>query len=278
MAFPLVFWFLVFPPVPQSIAFLELLPIVIAAHLGRPLVPSPSTGSYAITVAWLLSSTLVLPDPPASCTCFATSLTPPALIASPSRPPHPGRSNVAADASPASFPGVPPSRSCHGPASVSDPSGPSPVVGYSLITSVTPLLADGLAPSTRQTYSTGQRLFADFCAMARLAPLPADEWSLMLFITWLYSVRHLSPATVSVYLASVRSLHVDRGFPDLSRIPRVSIVFFVAFSVRVRLPVPLVSQLPNPSCLRYDPRFPRLCSTIACFGLPVPLLSLGSFA
>ena len=50
--------------------------------------------------------------------------------------------------------------------------------------------------------------------MARLAPLPADEWSLMLFITWLYSVRHLSPATVSVYLASVRSLHVDRGFPD----------------------------------------------------------------
>ena len=35
--------------------------------------------------------------------------------------------------------------------------------------------------------------------------------------------------------------------PFLSRIPRVSLVFFVAFSVLVRLTVPLVSQLPTPS-------------------------------
>ena len=50
--------------------------------------------------------------------------------------------------------------------------------------------------------------------MARLVPLPADKWSLMFFITWLHPVRHLSPTTVSVYLVSVRSLHVDCGFPD----------------------------------------------------------------
>ena len=79
--------------------------------------------------------------------------------------------------------------------------------------------------------------------MARIVPLPTDEWSLMLFITWLHSVRHLSPATVSVYLASVRSLHVDHGFPDplkdTMRLHRVlrSIKRSRAFHRPSRLPV-----------------------------------------
>ena len=79
--------------------------------------------------------------------------------------------------------------------------------------------------------------------MARIVPLPTDKWSLMLFITWLHSVRHLSPATVSVYLASVRSLHVDHGFPDplkdTMRLHRVlrSIKRSRAFHRPSRLPV-----------------------------------------
>ena len=34
----------------------------------------------------------------------------------------------------------------------------------------------------------------------------------MLFVSWL--AQSLSPASVVVYLASVRSLHIDQGFPD----------------------------------------------------------------
>jgi hypothetical protein len=38
----------------------------------------------------------------------------------------------------------------------------------------------------------------------------------------MHSVRGLSAATISVYLASVRSLHIDRGFPDpLKDTPRL---------------------------------------------------------
>ena len=36
----------------------------------------------------------------------------------------------------------------------------------------------------------------------------------MLFATWLVSARRLAPSSVSVYLAAVRSLNIDRGFPD----------------------------------------------------------------
>ena len=53
--------------------------------------------------------------------------------------------------------------------------------------------------------------------------------------------------------------------PFLSRLPRVSIVFFVAFSVLVRLPVPLVSQLPTHFASASISVFPWLCSTIACY-------------
>ena len=224
MAFPLVFWFLVLPPGATIDCLLGAsLYRDCCSSLGRPIGPVSKYSSYATTAAWLLSSTLVLPDPPASCTLLC-SLTHAACINSFSFSARhtPVVLTLQLMPFPAFISRSSTSRSCHGPASVSDPSGPSPVVCSSLIIQCYALLANGLARSTRQTYSTGQRLFADFCAMARIVPLPADEWSLMLFITWLHSVRHLSPATVSVYLASVRSLHVDRGFPDpLNDTPRL---------------------------------------------------------
>ena len=69
------------------------------------------------------------------------------------------------------------------------------------------VLAQGLAPSIRRTYTTGQRLFFQFCQQSRVLPLPSTEWLLMLFATWLVSARRLSSASVSVCLAAVRSLH-----------------------------------------------------------------------
>ena len=78
-------------------------------------------------------------------------------------------------------------------------------------------LAQGLAVNSRRTYATGQRKFWQFCNLypslwANSSPLPASERLLMLFVSWL--AQSLSPASVVVYLASVRSLHIDQGFPD----------------------------------------------------------------
>ena len=36
----------------------------------------------------------------------------------------------------------------------------------------------------------------------------------MLFATWLFETRGLAPSSITTYLASVRSLHIDFGFPD----------------------------------------------------------------
>ena len=75
----------------------------------------------------------------------------------------------------------------------------------------------GLAASTRRTYSCAQQKFINFCVMighvsSSGSPCPATEWTLCLFATFLAdSLRHSS---IKVYLSAVRSLHVDKGFPD----------------------------------------------------------------
>lgn len=75
----------------------------------------------------------------------------------------------------------------------------------------------GIANSTRRTYATAQRRFIEFCfATGQLSPTgfpcPADEWTLMSFTTELSKTLHAN--TVKVYLAGVRSLHIEQGFQD----------------------------------------------------------------
>lgn len=66
-------------------------------------------------------------------------------------------------------------------------------------------------------YLSAQRRYVDFCRQdGRLSPhgalLPADEQSLMRFATLLAdNLNHLS---IKVYLSTVRSVHIDNGFPD----------------------------------------------------------------
>ena len=78
-------------------------------------------------------------------------------------------------------------------------------------------LAQGLAPSTQKSYASGQRKFVEFCRQAGKlhpngSPCPVDEWTLCLFVSFLAdSIQHSS---IKVYLFAVRSLHIERGFPD----------------------------------------------------------------
>ena len=75
----------------------------------------------------------------------------------------------------------------------------------------------GIASSTRRTYESAQRKFLEFCHWSQClhdngSPLPASEWTLMLFVTHLS--RTIRASSINVYLPGIRSLHVENGFPN----------------------------------------------------------------
>ena len=58
--------------------------------------------------------------------------------------------------------------------------------------------------------------FWSFCALCpdlfSSSPVPTSEYQLMMFVSWL--AQSLSTASVDVYLAAVRSYHIDWGYSD----------------------------------------------------------------
>ena len=69
---------------------------------------------------------------------------------------------------------------------------------------------NGLAASTRYTYSTGQQRFKTFCQAINASILPTSEATLTLFITHL-ATENISYKTIKVYLSAVRHMHVSAG-------------------------------------------------------------------
>ena len=87
----------------------------------------------------------------------------------------------------------------------------------SLEEQTTALLFEGLAKSTRKTYSTAQLRFLDFRYWSKRvnktgSPLPTNERTLMLFVTALSHT--LKASSIKVYLAGVRALHIEHGFDN----------------------------------------------------------------
>jgi len=68
----------------------------------------------------------------------------------------------------------------------------------------------GLAANTHATYSTAQRQYFDFCKKHNLTAVPAEEDTLLLFVTHL--AQRIKPQSIKVYLAGVRALHISNGF------------------------------------------------------------------
>ena len=71
-------------------------------------------------------------------------------------------------------------------------------------------LTEGLAPTTRRTYSAGEQSFTSLCSALRNQVLPANESALLLFISHLAS-KNISHATIKVYLAAICHIHVIAG-------------------------------------------------------------------
>ena len=108
------------------------------------------------------------------------------------------------------------------------------------------LLHNGLAKSTRRTYSIAQRRFLEFCYWSGYfhengSPLPMSEWTLILLVTELS--RSLKASTIKVYLSGVRSLHIENGFKNpLVDCPRLEQVLrgikrVQGVAIRPRLPI-----------------------------------------
>ena len=84
-------------------------------------------------------------------------------------------------------------------------------------------LAEGLAPSIRQAYSSGQSKFLEFCRQAGKLhsnglPCPVDKWTLRLFVCLFVSfladlIQHSSKW--KVYLSAVCSSHTSKVFLTL---------------------------------------------------------------
>ena len=75
----------------------------------------------------------------------------------------------------------------------------------------------GLAESTRKTYNSAKRRYAEFAAKHGFQPLPASEHQLCQFVSYLAEGK-LCHSTIKCYLSAVRQMHVAEGYGD----PRMS--------------------------------------------------------
>ena len=108
--------------------------------------------------------------------------------------------------------------------------------------------ANGLAASTKTTYSAGQLRFINFCNGLQIPPVPASEATLILFVTYL-ATNNISHTTIKVYLAAVRHMHMSAGmfsFFDKQLTPRLQLTLkgirktqAVSQPPRIRLPITL---------------------------------------
>ena len=71
----------------------------------------------------------------------------------------------------------------------------------------------GLAENTHKVYSSGQRMFLNFCAMAGLVAVPAREEVLCKFVAQL-AEEGLKHRTIKCYMAGIRHLHIAEGLGD----------------------------------------------------------------
>ena len=71
----------------------------------------------------------------------------------------------------------------------------------------------GLAENTHKVYSSGQRRFLNFCAMAGLVAVPAREEELCKFVAQL-AEEGLKHRTIKCYMAGIWHLHIAEGLGD----------------------------------------------------------------
>ena len=108
------------------------------------------------------------------------------------------------------------------------------------------LYSQATAKGTQRSYRSGIRQYNLFCSQFSLPSIPTSERTLLLFATHL-ATRHLSSATIKVYMAAVRHAHITAGHHmifDSQLTPRVQQLlkgiqkeFCITKPTRPRLPI-----------------------------------------
>ena len=82
-------------------------------------------------------------------------------------------------------------------------------VGGLDITALAPAVQEGLAPSTRWTYSSAMKKFATFCAQYDVPnPFPVTEYRLRCFTSYMAD-QGLAPQSIKSYLAAACNMQVS---------------------------------------------------------------------
>ena len=95
-------------------------------------------------------------------------------------------------------------------------------------------LGQALAPSTRQSYKSGQRRFVQFCQEATLQPFPLSEQLLSMFVAYL-GKENLSYQTIKSYLSAIRFLSISTGQGDPFRPGAMPVLQYVLRGIK-RMP------------------------------------------
>ena len=132
--------------------------------------------------------------------------------------------------------------------SVSHSTSSVPIESSFLLVKAQEFYANSLAASTLSTYSAGQLRFTNFCKELKVTAIPATEATLIFFATYLATIN-ISHATIKVYLAGVRHMHVSAGlfsYFDKQLTPRLQLTLkgiqknqAVTQPPRIRLPITL---------------------------------------
>ena len=136
-----------------------------------------------------------------------------------------------------------------------------------------------IAASTKQTYSSAEKRFLEFCLLYRPPSgkfMPVDENTLVQYTAYL--ARPIKYSSIKSYLAAVRHLHILNGYDlDFKKYPRLQLICkgikrAQGCSTRVRLPI-TIQHLQLFFCLLAIPHTPNYDSlmiwdamTLAFFG------------
>ncbi|XP_057316866.1 uncharacterized protein LOC130657895 [Hydractinia symbiolongicarpus] len=108
------------------------------------------------------------------------------------------------------------------------------------------------APNTRRTYLSGHRSYVRFCKSLHIAPYPAVERTLQLYVT--FQARHVTYNTIKVYLSAIQYQSVVLGFS--TQIYTMRRLYYVVGGIRRSHPHQRLRRLPiTPVHLRDMLRF-----------------------
>ena len=85
----------------------------------------------------------------------------------------------------------------------------------------------GLATSTKRVYATGYKRYTTFCDCTQLAPFPASESTLQLFVSYLHQ-EGLSFGTIKSYLAAIRFEQIAQNLGN----PNIHLMFRLEYVLK----------------------------------------------